>query len=97
MPLDDGMDACTGTSSTKVALEQIGFEPVHHMAEVVDNGEFATWIAAMQEPDKAKRHALLRKVLDKYKVTTDFPACMFYKDLMEVYPTPKCSSRAESR
>ncbi|HRX74005.1 MAG TPA: sulfotransferase, partial [Hyphomonas sp.] len=29
----------TGTMSLKVALEQLGFGPCHHMIEVIENGE----------------------------------------------------------
>ena len=36
----------TGTMSTKVALEQMGFGPCHHMTEVVGNpNQFSFWKA----------------------------------------------------
>ena len=37
----------TGTNSLKLALEQLGFGPCHHMFEVRDNPEqLPAWVAA---------------------------------------------------
>jgi hypothetical protein len=60
----------TGTMSTKMALEQLGFGPCHHMVEVMGNpGQPAHWKAraAGQEMDWAE-------VFQGYEAQVDFPA-----------------------
>ena len=38
----------TGTASTKLALEQLGFGPCYHMSEVFEKPEFRVLDIAMQ-------------------------------------------------
>ncbi len=75
----------TGTLSMKAALEELGFGPCYHMAEVFDNPEHALhWHAG------ARGETVNWKELFKdYQATVDWPACSFYKELMEVYPDAK--------
>src|SRR5207248_1610854 len=75
----------TGTMSLKVALEELGFRPCYHMIEVFERpADIAVWeVAAMGKPiDWAALFA-------GYQATVDWPACIFYKELMHVYPDAK--------
>src|SRR5918994_7969920 len=64
----------TGTSSLKVALEELGFGPCYHMSEVFKNSEHAEfWRAAWRgEPVDWD------EVLGSYEAAVDWPACTFY-------------------
>jgi hypothetical protein len=73
----------TGTISLKQAFEYLGY-PCYHMQEVMaayDRGHVEQWDAALGG-----------KVIDwdalfsGYEATVDFPACMFYRQLMEAFP-----------
>jgi len=72
----------TGTSSVKVALDDLGFGPCHHMTELFNQPERATlWEAA------AAGHPVdWDELLAGYQSTVDWPACTFYAQLMEAYP-----------
>jgi Sulfotransferase domain len=72
----------TGTSSLKVALEQLGFGPCYHMREVITYPERAqSWIDAADG-----RPVDWEKVFEGYRSATDAPACHFYKQLTQRYP-----------
>jgi len=75
----------TGTLSLKVALERLGFDKCHHMLEVIQNPRTAdAWVAAGRgEPVD------WRELMDGYEACVDWPACTFYRELMEVYPEAK--------
>ena len=79
----------TGTSSTMAALEILGFENVHHMQAVVEHDQFSWWVAAFGEQDKGKRLELVRRGLQGFQANLDFPSCLFYRDLMELFPKAK--------
>ncbi len=74
----------TGTSSLKLALEQLGFGPCHHMREIIMNPPSAAlWVeAALGRPD-------WEKVLGGYQSCTDAPGCLFWRELAEAYPAAK--------
>lgn len=75
----------TGTSSLKVALEELGFGPCYHMSEIFAHPEhFPLWEkAALGEPvDWAELFA-------NYNATVDWPASAFYEDIRAVYPDAK--------
>jgi hypothetical protein len=75
----------TGTMSTKMALEQLGFGPCHHMVEVMGNpGQPAHWKAraAGQEMDWAE-------VFHGYKAQVDFPGASVWHELSIAFPTAK--------
>jgi len=75
----------TGTTSLKAALEQLGFDKCHHMSEVIAHPEQAEgWLAA-HAGEPVDWDALLAG----YRSTTDWPACGFYRELMEAYPEAK--------
>jgi hypothetical protein len=74
----------TGTASLKVALEQLGLGNCYHMAELMRNpGHAELWIKAAQgEPD-------WDTLLAGYGATVDYPACSFWRQLAEHYPTAR--------
>ena len=74
----------TGTLSLKVALEQIGFGPCYHMAEVMMHPECtALWLRAQDgHPDWAA-------IFNGYTATVDFPGCTFWRELSAFYPQAK--------
>lgn len=73
----------TGTSSLKAALEELGFDPCYkdlfwhpeHVEfwEAAARGKSVDWI----------------ELLGGYRVATDWPACLFYEELMQSYPDAK--------
>jgi len=75
----------TGTLSLKHALEELGFGPCYHMSELFDKpGVDEQWDAIVRgEP--ADWHMIFKG----YQATVDWPACTFYKELMQVYPGAK--------
>ena len=74
-----------GTLSLKLALEEIGFGPCHHMTEVFARPEQAsTWLAA------AKGEAVdWDELLKGYKANVDWPSCYFWRELAAHYPDAK--------
>jgi hypothetical protein len=75
----------TGTMSLKTALDQLGCGPCYHMIEVFAHPEhIATWQAAA-EGQPVDWEALF----EGYQAAVDWPACTFYRQLMELYPQAK--------
>lgn len=75
----------TGTLSLKVALNQLGFGPCYHMTEVFQHPEHnELWLAAAKG-ERVNWH----DIFDEYQSTVDWPACAFYKELIEAYPDAK--------
>jgi Sulfotransferase domain len=74
----------TGTLSTKLALEQLGFAPCHHMVEMFQHPEsLPLWIDAQQ--GKGGWEAIFAD----YQAMVDHPGCAHWRELMEVYPDAK--------
>src|SRR5579884_1713139 len=74
----------TGTMSLKLALEQIGFSPCHHMVEVFKNPQSMAWWA-----DAADGKADWPKIFQGFKAAVDWPTATFYKELADFYPEAK--------
>lgn len=75
----------TGTMSTKIALEQLGFGPCHHMTEVMGNpGQPAFWDAhaAGQDVDWGE-------VFADYQAQVDFPGASVWHELVIAFPDAK--------
>ncbi len=75
----------TGTMSTKMALEQLGFGPCHHMTEVMQNpAQPAHWdaLARGKELDWAE-------VFEGYAAQVDFPGASVWQDLAVAFPEAK--------
>ncbi len=72
----------TGTTSIKLALEQLGLGPTHHMFEAFERPEdFPSWAAAVRgEP--WDRDA----VLQGFRSTLDFPSCVVWEELWRANP-----------
>jgi hypothetical protein len=72
----------TGTSSLKVALEELGFAPCYHMLEVATHPEHsALWLAA----DRGERIDW-EEIFAPYAAAVDWPACVFWRELLVEYP-----------
>ncbi|MEH6409237.1 MAG: sulfotransferase family protein [Hyphomonas sp.] len=75
----------TGTMSLKLALEQLGLGPCHHMIEVIGNGavQVPLWNDALAgKPD-------FGAIYDGYNSAVDWPSAAFWKELAEAYPDAK--------
>ena len=75
----------TGTLSLKGALEELGFGPCHHMAEVLgDPGQLALWA-------KAARGGRVDwdQVFNGYSSCVDWPSAYFWRELANHYPDAK--------
>ncbi len=75
----------TGTMSLKLALEQIGFGPCHHMIEVIGNGEkqVPLWNDALAgKPD-------FDAIYQGYHSAVDWPSAAFWQELADYYPDAK--------
>lgn len=75
----------TGTMSTKLALEELGFGPCHHMVEVMqDPGQPAHWdaLAAGAAVDWTE-------VFAGYPAQVDFPGAAVWHDLSIAFPEAK--------
>ncbi|MFZ1990669.1 MAG: sulfotransferase family protein, partial [Alphaproteobacteria bacterium] len=76
----------TGTASLKLALEQLGFGPCHHMREIFMNmADVPLWVEAAKNP----RQANWEKVFERYNSCTDAPGCTFWRELVDYYPNAK--------
>jgi len=75
----------TGTLSLKGALEQLGFGPCHHMAEVFAHPEtIPFWQQAASGAAVDWDQGLAG-----YRATVDWPAAYFWRELAEFYPDAK--------
>ena len=74
----------TGTLSTKLALEQLGFGPCHHMVEVFMNPQSVPlWVdAGNGKPD-------WDAIFDGYQSMVDHPGCAYWRELSAHYPNAK--------
>ena len=74
----------TGTLSLKLALEQLGLGPCHHMVEVFMHPESVPlWVAAGR--GKADWDAIFAG----YQSVVDYPGCRFWRELIDYYPDAK--------
>lgn len=72
-----------GTLSLKLALEQLGFAPCHHMVEANKTpASLACWDAADGNPDWDKIYA-------GHRTTVDLLGTTFYAELAAYYPEAK--------
>jgi hypothetical protein len=75
----------TGTLSLKNALEELGYGPCYHMFELMQNpAHVRVWEQALngRSPD-------WDELFQHYPSTVDFPACLYYKELLARYPEAK--------
>lgn len=75
----------TGTTSLKAALEKLGYGPCYHMIELMRKPQDSQfWMDVLAGKPVDWHHFFA-----DYGATVDWPACTFYKELMEVYPEAK--------
>jgi Sulfotransferase domain len=71
--------------SLKLALEQLGFGPCYHMTEILKNPFHARlWRAA-----DAGHRVDWAELFVRYRATVDWPACHYYRELMQEFPEAK--------
>jgi Sulfotransferase domain len=75
----------TGTNSLKLALENLGFGPCHHMFEVRDNpGLLPDWEAAARGESVD-----WNKVFWGYRSQVDWPGARYWRELARYFPKAK--------
>ena len=75
----------TGTYSLKLAINQLGLGPCHHMEEVLHNlpVQVPLWSAALNgNPD-------WRAIYSGYDSAVDWPTAGFFRELLEEYPSAR--------
>ncbi len=79
----------TGTMSMKFALQQLGFDPCHHMMDLFKSEHAealkAKWMRVVFDPEPPDWD----DVFDGYRATVDWPSCSYYRELAERYPQAK--------
>ena len=75
----------TGTLSLKTALDQLGFNPCHHMKEVGTDPKQIDWFLRASKGEKIN----WKQVFDKFEAAVDWPAAAYYKVLSEEFPAAK--------
>ncbi len=75
----------TGTYSLKLAINQVGMGPCHHMEEVLHNmaTQVPLWSAA------TAGQADWSRIFDGYESAVDWPTACFYRELLNEYPAAK--------
>ena len=75
----------TGTMSLKMALEQLGFGPCHHMVECMgDPSKVANW-----QKVAAGQAVSWDEVFEGYAAQVDWPGCHVWRQLADHYPDAK--------
>lgn len=76
----------TGTYSLKLAINQLGLGPCHHMEEVIHHMrvQVPLWSAALSgRPD-------WQAIYGGYNSAVDWPTAGFFRELSAAYPSAKC-------
>jgi len=75
----------TGTYSLKLAINQLGFGPCHHMEEVLINmpTQLPAWSAAVAGNPE------WQDIYQDYKSAVDWPTAGFHRELYQAYPDAK--------
>lgn len=75
----------TGTMSMQAALETLGY-PCYHMREVAQRSDhLRAWDDFVHDRAPMNWHDLFRD----YQATVDFPACVYYEELLAQFPDAK--------
>lgn len=75
----------TGTYSLRLAINQLGLGPCHHMEEVIDNlpTQQPLWSEALKgNPDWGA-------IYEGYESAVDWPTAAFFRELIKAYPSAK--------
>ena len=71
-------------------------QKIYHMDTIIKEGQIAhaqVWmdmLDAKARGDREQVKALAKPLLDGYTAAVDYPASIFYEELMELYPDAKC-------
>jgi hypothetical protein len=79
----------TGTMSLKLALEQLGFGPCHHMVEVFAHPESVPLWSEAADRRAAWTRADWEQIFKDYNSAVDWPTATFYAELAAAYPEAK--------
>lgn len=79
----------TGTLSLRGALEFLGFTKCYHMMETLANPEHLFVWEKFRLARRQGKFIDWETLLQGYQATLDWPACFFYKELMQHYPEAK--------
>lgn len=81
------------TSSLQIAFEELLDPPLrpsmHGTYLFTSMHKIKLSVAALKEPDRTKRQAILRQIFTGYNASSDFPGMGFVDDLLEMYPDMK--------
>ena len=75
----------TGTYSLKLAINQLGYGPCHHMEEVLHKMpiQVPLWVSAVKgEPNWSAMY-------DGYRSAVDWPTAGFFRELYQAFPNAK--------
>ena len=75
----------TGTNSLKLALEQLGFGPCHHMFEVRNNPEQVPFWQAAARGETMDWDA----VFEGFNACVDWPSARYWREIAAHYPNAK--------
>lgn len=75
----------TGTMTLRDALNHLGFGPCYHMSEVIQNPHFASYWAKLARGEQVD----WEEVFAGYRSTVDWPACTYWRELMQQWPQAK--------
>lgn len=75
----------TGTSSTKLALEMLGFDSCYHMSELIGNASHLPYWEKALETGATDWDALF----SGYQSAVDYPSALYYQNQMKHYPDAK--------
>ena len=78
----------TGTLSMKLALEELGFNPCHHMAEVMLVRTDRNHLFKKIYKEEGNIEAI-KELFGGYVAAVDYPGCMFYEEFMKINPDAK--------
>src|SRR5581483_1983472 len=78
----------TGTTSTKAALERLGFGPCYHMFDVMMRpGHAERWVRIAGQPQRTRED--WDRVFAGYRSCQDWPAGYYWRELAAAYPDAK--------
>jgi hypothetical protein len=76
----------TGTTSLKLALEELGFGPCYHLRElIVDPSRAAAWLEIAQDPESAD----WEQMFAGYNSAVGTPTTTFWRQIIDAYPAAK--------
>lgn len=75
----------TGSHSLKLALEELGFGPCHHMFEVRDNPEQLPYWDALNRGEAVR----WSEVFANYRSQVEWPGAQYWRELRRTYPDAK--------